>query len=266
VIAYPVPGDQFGRYDVTRRIGRGGMGVVYAAVHRDLERDVALKLLSPDLADSEDYRNRFIREARVLARLDSPHIVRVHDAGEQDGWLFIATELLPDGDLHDLLNSTGPLPAELAIDLVSQVADGLAAAHDAGVLHRDIKPSNVLVRVRPDGSRQAVVCDFGISAVVGADHTKTAGVIGTLGYMAPERHEGQPASVASDVYALGCLLYALVAGQAPYVGTDVKVAMGTSTSRCRRCPMRRPQPRRSTPSSGSRWPRIRPRGTSMRAH
>src|SRR5690348_1383122 len=100
------------------------MGVVFAAVHRDLGRDVALKLLAPDLSEDQAYRNRFLREARALARLDSPNIVRVHDAGEEDGWLFIATELVPDGDLNQLL-ADGGLPLAVASDLVAQVARGL---------------------------------------------------------------------------------------------------------------------------------------------
>lgn len=226
VRAYPQPGDSFGAYDIVDRIGRGGMGVVYAAVHRDLERDAALKLLSPDLADSEEYRQRFVREARLLARIDSPHVVRVYDAGDHESWLYIATELMPDGDLAQLLARSGPLPLLRALDLVGQVADGLAVAHGQGVLHRDIKPSNVLLRRRPTGELQAVLCDLGISAVMDAEHTRTVGVLGTLGYMAPERHEGGQATVASDVYALGCLLWATITGTAPYVGTDVQVALG----------------------------------------
>ena len=111
------------------------------------------------------------------------------------------------------------------MSVLVQVAEGLADAHEAGFLHRDIKPSNVLLQRRADGLR-AVICDFGIAFAEGSEHTKTVGVIGTLGYMAPERHEGLPATAASDVYSLGCVLYACLQGSAPWVGTDVKVAMG----------------------------------------
>jgi len=201
------------------------MGVVFAATHRDLDRDVALKLLAPDLSEDGAYRNRFLREAKALAKLDSPYVVRVHDAGEQEGWLFIATELVPDGDLNQPL-ADGGLPLPVAADLVGQVAAGLQVAHKAGILHRDIKPSNVLIRRLPDGSLRGVLCDLGISTVQDAEHTMTVGVIGTPRYMAPERHEGADASVATDIYSLGCLLWAVVTGRAPYEGTASQVLLG----------------------------------------
>lgn len=161
------------------------MGVVFAAVHRDLDRPVALKLLTPDLSDDQSYRNRFLREARILARLESPYVVRVYDAGEQDGWLFIATQLIDGGDLKELIDAQGPLPVDEAVKLVVQVAEGLAVAHENGILHRDIKPSNVLLRRLSDGSRQAVLCDLGIATATDVESTQTVGVIGTPTYMAP---------------------------------------------------------------------------------
>lgn len=222
----PEEGQPFGRYDITRRIGRGGMGVVYAAVQRGLGRDVALKVLSSDYADSEDYRHRFLREAEVLGRLDSPHVVSVHDSGEQDGWLYIAMQLVPDGDLHAKLKEFGPMPVRLALDVVAQVAEGIAAAHRAGIIHRDVKPSNVLLRQLGPEKVHAYVCDLGISRVLDSQHTRTQGVIGTFAYMAPERHEGHTATEASDIYALGCLLWASLTGAAPYTGTDSQVVLG----------------------------------------
>lgn len=221
----PGEGSAFGRYDIGRRIGRGGMGVVYEATHRDLMRPVALKLLSMDLLDDEALRNRFIREAQALAAVDSDHIVPVFDAGEHEGWLYIATKLFLDGDLGAWIGEHGALSQREALSVLVQVADGLADAHRAGFLHRDIKPSNILLQKRVDGLR-AVICDFGIAFAEGNEHTKTVGVIGTLGYMAPERHEGRPATIASDIYSLGCVLYACLTGRAPWNGTDVKVAMG----------------------------------------
>lgn len=222
----PQPGSDFGAYEIRERLGRGGMGVVYSAVHRGLDREVAIKLLSPELAESEEYRTRFLREAKVLARLESPYIVRVHDAGEHDGWLYIATELIDGGDLKTYVTDHGvPAPA-LGIQLVLETAIGLHAAHTKGVLHRDIKPSNVLLRRVDEGRLEAVLCDLGISAVLGEDHTKTVGVIGTLGYMSPEQHQGEASSVASDIYGLGCLLWSSLTGEAPYVGTDLQVALG----------------------------------------
>ncbi|MEZ0579859.1 serine/threonine-protein kinase [Nocardioides sp. MH1] len=218
----PRMGEDFGPYRITGRLGQGGMGVVFSAVHRDLERSVALKIMAPELSEDESFRNRFLREARALGRVDSPHLIKAYDAGERDGWLFIATELVPDGDLTNFIPRDG-LPAAAAIDLVRQTTEGIAAAHDAGVLHRDIKPSNVLIRRRPNGEVRAVVCDLGISAVEDEEHTQTQGIIGTPTYMAPERHEGQPATVATDIYSLGCLLWAALTGRPPYVGTAVQV-------------------------------------------
>lgn len=222
----PQEGQPFGRYDITRRLGRGGMGVVYAAVQRGLGREVALKVLSSDHADNEEYRGRFLREAEVLARLDSPHIVSVHDSGEQDGWLYIAMQLIPDGDLHAKLKEHGPMPTRLALDVAAQVADGIADAHRAGIIHRDVKPSNVLLRQLGPDRVQAYVCDLGISRVLDAQHTRTQGVIGTFAYMAPERHEGHAATESSDIYALGCLLWASLTGAAPYTGADSQVVLG----------------------------------------
>lgn len=222
----PGVGADFGRYRITERLGRGGMGVVFRAQHRDLQRDVALKLLAPDLAGDETYRHRFVREAQALARLDSPYVITVYDAGEHDGWLFIATELVAGGDLSQRLEDQGPFPIGEALQLVAGAADGLAAAHDSGVLHRDIKPSNLLLKTRPDGGTSAVLCDFGIAALEDQDVTRTQGVIGTPAYLAPERHDGASASVAGDIYAMGCVLWACVSGAAPYLGTPSQVIVG----------------------------------------
>lgn len=225
MVQMPQPGDTFGRYRIIDRIGRGGMGVVFSALQIDLGREVALKLLAPELADSLDSRQRFLREAATLARLDSPHVVTVHDAGQQDGWVYIATQLVPDGDLSQRLATAGPLVPLGALDVVAQVAAGLADAHRAGVIHRDLKPSNVLLRNRSDGGITAIICDLGIARTQDSEHTLTVGVFGTAGYLAPERHSGEQATVASDIYSLGCLLWAALSGRAPYEGTDFTVAM-----------------------------------------
>jgi len=220
------PGDSFGRYDVTGRLGHGGMGVVLAAVHRDLDRPVALKVLAPHLADDAAYRARFLREAKALARLDSPNVVRVFDAGEEDGALFIATELIPGGDLNGLLRDEGPLFLPDAVALVRDLAVGLGAAHEVGILHRDIKPSNVLVGKLADGRIRPVLCDFGIAAVADLEQLATTGAVGTPGYMAPERHQGAEATVAADIYGLGCVLWAALTARAPYEGATGQVLLG----------------------------------------
>ena len=216
---FPGAGDIFGRYEIVRLIGRGGMGSVYEARQMDLGRAVALKILSPELAEDPDFRSRFAREARMLAALDSPHVIQVFDSGEQDGALFIATQLVNGRDLLHLLNDDGPLAAPVALKIVSQVASALADAHEAGVLHRDVKPSNVLIR-ESRNDVFAYLCDFGIARHEASSHTRTGGVIGTLNYLAPELHEGRDATARSDVYSLGCVLWAALTGRAPYERTS----------------------------------------------
>ena len=223
--AYPEPGDTFGRYRIVRELGRGGYGSVLEARQLDLDRPVALKVLSPVLADEPQFRDRFAREAAMLAHLDSPHVIQVYEHGEQDGHLFIATQLVQGGDLKQLLRDTNGVSPATALDLAAQVASGLADAHDAGLIHRDIKPSNILVRRYGDGWF-AYLCDFGIARATDSDYTRTGGVIGSLGYMAPERHQGADATIATDVYSLGCLLWTLLTGVGPFGGTsDVQVAL-----------------------------------------
>lgn len=222
----PRPGAEFGSYDIGERIGRGGMGVVYRAVHRDLQREVALKVLSEQFSADADYRARFLSEARTLARLESPFVVTIHDAGERDSSLFLAMQLVPDGDLSAWLRQYGAMPPALALDLLRQVTSGLQAAHEAGVLHRDIKASNVLLRRLPGGGVRAYLCDFGIAQTEDAGHTRTGGVVGTWAYLAPERHRGVPASAGTDLYALGCLLWVMLTGRTPYeAGSEMEVAL-----------------------------------------
>ncbi len=225
----PQPGQQFGRYRIISRIGRGGMGSVFEARESGLDRPVALKVLSSDLADEASFRSRFLREARILASLDSPHVIQVYEQGEHDGRLYIATQLVKGSDLHQLIQASGPMAPADALGLVAQVAEGLSDAHAAGLLHRDVKPSNVLVRTDRD-EPFAYLCDFGIAVQPDSHSTRTSGVIGTVDYMAPERHEGQDASIASDIYSLGCVLWAALTGKAPYDDTSaVRVAMAHMT-------------------------------------
>ncbi|WZH52951.1 MAG: bifunctional serine/threonine-protein kinase/ABC transporter substrate-binding protein [Nocardioides alkalitolerans] len=220
------PGSVVGSYEVGESIGHGGMGVVYRAVHRDLDREVALKVLAPQFSGDEDYRRRFLSEARTLARLESNHIVAIYDAGEHQGSLYLAMQLVTDGDLSSWSRRFGPMPPVMALDLLRQVTTGLATAHDAGVLHRDIKASNVLLRRLPGGATRAYLCDFGIAQTADESHTRTGAVVGTWAYLAPERHRGVPASVSSDLYALGCLLWAMLTGHTPYQGsTEMEVAL-----------------------------------------
>jgi serine/threonine-protein kinase len=218
---YPRQGDKIGHYRVGRRLGGGGMGVVFEARDEYLERPVALKVIAPELAEDAEFRARFTREAQAQASLDSRHVVQVYAHGEDQGRLWIATQLVPDGDLRSMLTSHGAPSVPVAIDLIEQVADGLADAHTAGLVHRDIKPANVLLRRRADGGLTAYLADFGIARQVGGEATRTShATVGTPSYMAPELHTGGQPGVASDVYSLGCLLWATLTGRAPYAGTS----------------------------------------------
>ncbi|WP_299054306.1 protein kinase [uncultured Nocardioides sp.] len=225
-------GDTVGRYRLEREIGRGGMGVVFAAADPGLQRAVAVKVMSGELARSPQFRSRFAREATALARLDSPHVVAVHDHGEYDAEdgpaPYLVTRLVEGGDLGTLLAQRGPLPPQLAARVCAQVAEAVRDAHRVGIVHRDLKPANVLLRDPDDPQPFAYLCDFGIATVESGDGTAqtraTVGVAGTWGYLSPERIHGAPGTPASDVYGLGCLLWAALTGGPPYRGSDWEVA------------------------------------------
>jgi hypothetical protein len=214
--ARPTP--RIGRYLVTGRIGKGGMGMVYRGLDPALEREVAVKTLVAEGSFDSDGRRRFEVEARAAARLSHPNIVTVHELGEDRGILFIAMEMLPGADLESLLRSGEKLPLAEQLDIVAQVCRGLGYAHERGVVHRDIKPSNV--RLLDDGT--AKIMDFGI-AKLGPDHhiTKTGMMVGTVHYMSPEQVRGRPLDGRTDVFSAGVILYELLAGERPFKGDDV---------------------------------------------
>jgi hypothetical protein len=220
----PVPGDVIDEdYVIVRELGRGAMGVVYLATQSGLARQVALKLMSPAL-DEPEFRGRFEREARTLAKLYSPYVVSVHDFGEHDGWMYLTTPFLPLGDLAAHI-AKGLLEPDEALRLLSHAAAGLAAAHAVGIVHRDIKPSNILLAEDPDGLR-ALLADFGIARDTSATTAEvTSGVIGTYAYMPPERFGGAPADARTDVYALGCVLWAMLHGRPPFVDPQGQLQM-----------------------------------------
>ncbi|MGD9958030.1 serine/threonine-protein kinase [Nocardioides sp.] len=218
----PQVGDTFGAYEVQRVLGHGGMGVVFVANQVALDRAVALKVLLPQLAQSVDYRTRFRREAAALASAQSPYIVPIYDYGEFEGSLFLATQLVPGGDLG-LRIMNGPVARGTALEIARQVCTALADAHDVGVLHRDVKPSNVLLWDRAEGAH-AYLCDFGIAKIEESLDTTTEGTAGTWAFLAPERCQGAPGSRASDIYAAGCLLWNMLTGRRPYDGSAVEVA------------------------------------------
>ena len=206
-----------GRYRLGERIGRGGMGEVFAAHDLRLDREVALKLLRMDLAEQVGMRERVVAEARLAARLTHPHVVGVLDTGEQDGRPFVVMERLSGRTLGDEL-AAGPMPAERVRDVGLQVLRALAAAHELGIVHRDVKPGNVL----DAGVGTWKVADFGIAKWVHADETLTGTgeLMGSPSYLAPERIEGEQAGPASDLYAVGVLLYESLCGRKPFEGDD----------------------------------------------
>ena len=199
-------------YRVDALIARGGMGVVYRATHLGLERQVALKVIARELADRGGFRERFLRESRLAARLDHPAVVPIFDSREVDGELLVAMRLVEGGDLRRLIDREGPLPPALATELLGQVAEALDAAHAAGIVHRDVKPHNVLV----EGDR-AFLSDFGLAKALDESGAASGtSVVGTAEYMSPEQWRGGSIGPAADVYSLGCVLFESVTGIPPY--------------------------------------------------
>ncbi|HET7869981.1 MAG TPA: protein kinase [Actinomycetota bacterium] len=211
------------RYRLVRMIGSGGMGTVWEAEDETLGRPVAVKVLSESLAAGERAVRRFEREAKAAARLSGPYIAAVYDFGRSEGRPYIVMELVSGETLADRLAREGPLPPQEASRIAAQVAEALEEAHAAGIVHRDVKPGNVMLT--PTGDVR--VMDFGIAAAAWAERVTTSGlVLGTPSYLAPEQAKSEKTTPASDVYALGAMLYEMVAGRPPFVAeTPVAVAL-----------------------------------------
>ncbi|HEY9507561.1 MAG TPA: serine/threonine-protein kinase, partial [Gemmatimonadales bacterium] len=203
------------RYAIEREIGHGGMAVVYLA--RDLRHDrtVAVKVLQPQLAEQLG-AERFVREIRVAARLHHPHLLPLYDSGDANGFLYYVAPFLEGGSLRDRLTREGHLALGPALRLAREVADALDYAHRQGVVHRDIKPENILLE---DG--HAIVADFGVARALesaGVDKLTGTGLsVGTPAYMSPEQTSENPVDGRTDIYALGSVLYEMLAGQTPFV-------------------------------------------------
>jgi serine/threonine-protein kinase len=207
-----------GRYELERSLGNGGMGEVWVATDRMLGRRVALKELAPALAEDEPARHRFFREAQALARISDPNVVGVFDVGEDDGRPFLVMELVEGTTLERELDTVGTFSPERAAEVGAGIAAGLAAAHANGVIHRDVKPSNIFLT--PDGEPK--VGDFGIARLERGDKTSTlTGVaFGSPAYVSPEQVTGGNVDAHADLYALGCVLYRMLAGHPPFEGAD----------------------------------------------
>ena len=213
-------------YRLEERIGRGGMAVVFRAVDERLGRPVALKILSPGLTTDNAFRVRFINESRAAAAVEHPHIIPVYEAGETAGMLFIAMRYVRGGDARSLLRRAGPLPADRAWGITSQVAAALDAAHRRGLVHRDVKPGNMLLDASSglagtDRADHVYLTDFGISKQAqSAGLTVTGQILGTLDYAAPEQIEGRQVDGRTDLYSLACSVFELLGGTPPFRRTQ----------------------------------------------
>jgi serine/threonine-protein kinase len=213
------------RYVLEEALGHGGMGTVHRAAQRSGGPDLAVKLLQPAFCQDPKVVARFVQERSIMLGVAGDHVVRVHDMVVEGDKLAIVMDYVPDGNLRSYLAAHAPLSRASYLDITSQVLVGLVAVHDAGIVHRDIKPANLLVD-SADGQLQIKVSDFGISRVMEGPHlTSMSSSIGTPTYMAPELVTGAEETPAADVYAVGILLYEMVAGQTPFAGPGGPMGM-----------------------------------------
>ncbi|MGE3803752.1 MAG: serine/threonine-protein kinase [Gemmataceae bacterium] len=225
-LAPPQAPDEIGRlgpYRVLKILGTGGMGVVFAAEDPNLQRKVALKALRPNLMTDGSSRQRFLQEARAAAAIEHERIVTIYQVGEDRGVPFLAMQLLQGESLEDRLTARKVLPTPEVLRIGREIAEGLAAAHERGLIHRDIKPSNIWLETQgPNKPGRVKILDFGLARAGGSeDHlTKTGFVVGTAGYISPEQARGLPVDSRSDLFSLGCVLYETCTGVTPFQGMD----------------------------------------------
>jgi hypothetical protein len=210
-------GDEFAGYRIERRLGRGGMGILYLAIEPGLDRRVALKLIAPEAAAEAVFAQRFAEESRIAASIEHPNVVPIYAAGEEGGVPFIAMRYVSGFDLGVRIACEGRLEPAQAAALIAQVGNGLDAIHAAGLVHRDVKPANVLLS-GGEGIEHAYITDFGVARNVATESglTQTGRFVGTLDYVAPEQISGGQVDARVDVYALGCLLFKLLTGEVPF--------------------------------------------------
>jgi serine/threonine protein kinase len=213
-------GSAFAGHVVRAVVGRGGMGLVYRAMHLALKREVALKVISPELSADPEFGERFQRECEAAAAIDHAHVIPIYDAGSENGQLYLTMRLVEGVDLARALVVRGRLEPIEAARLAAQLAGALDAAHRQGLVHRDIKPANVLLEEGRGDALYALLTDFGLSKRMDARNelTQVGIFVGTIDYAAPEQLRGGTIDVRTDVYALGCLLYHVLTGRVPYPG------------------------------------------------
>ncbi len=211
-------GDEFAGYRIERRLGRGGMGVLYLAIEPGLERRVALKLIAPEAAADDVFRKRFAEESKIAASIEHPNVVPIYAAGDEGGIPYIAMRYVSGSDLGRRIAREGKLDPAEAAALIAQVGNGLDAIHAAGLVHRDVKPANVLLSGGEGAEPHAYITDFGVARNVATNSglTQTGRFVGTLDYVAPEQISGGEIDARVDVYALGCLLFKLLTGEVPF--------------------------------------------------
>lgn len=219
-----MPPAKIGPYEIIKVLGRGGMGTVFRAVHEDDGQIVALKLLSASYADDDHFRTRFAAEVETLLQLRHPNIVRLISYGQEEGQLFFAMELVEGQSFHEVLKSGYRFKWQEVVEFTRQICSGLRHAHDRGIIHRDLKPGNLLLT--SDGI--AKITDFGIAKQFGGRKiTAVGGVVGTADFMAPEQLHGKPATIRSDMYSLGVVMYTLLARRPPFSFNNVSEAIST---------------------------------------
>jgi len=218
-----MPLEQLGRYEIIRELGHGAMGVVYKARDPLIDRTVAIKTIAIDFSNTESaaFEKRFYREAKSAGRLNHSNIVTIHDVGKSDDVAYIAMEFLDGQSLREILDSGVVLPPEKIADIAAQVADGLAYAHEKGIVHRDIKPSNIMVL----GSGLVKITDFGIALLPSGSRTMADTVFGSPKYMSPEQVMGRDVNGRADIFSLGAVLYEMLTGFAPFIGGDLNAVI-----------------------------------------
>src|SRR3954447_17169976 len=224
------PGEEFAGHRIEGVLGRGGMGVVYRVTDLRLNRAVALKVITPALSADEDFRRRFQRESQLAASVRQQNVVTIYQAGESDGLLFVTMELIQGTDLRGMISQRGRIDMASSAAIVTQIAMALDAAHATGLVHRDVKPANVLIAdAQP---LHVYLTDFGLTKRTSSQSglTKTGLFVGTIDYAAPEQIKGWPVDARAHVYALGCVLFGLVAGQPPFRRENEDATMYAHTS------------------------------------